>query len=642
MTLAKADNPRHGDAIAARSAHPRNVRWIAFVFLLGCAQARADQASDGAAVLQKFCVRCHTGAKAEGDLDFVTDTKRLIAEGLIVPGDAARSLVVHRIEAGEMPPATVKVRPSAADLAALRTWIDGMATPAAFRRDRDIGRLLAVDSARLTADARPFARWFTLVHLANAGVPESQLERYRIAFATLLGSLTWSQVPPVPVAVDAERLIFRIDLRELGWTAATWDRIRSSYPYGLARSAGVPDSVRADWFVATASRAPLYHEILALPDSEAGLARRLGIDLAEDIATSRVARAGFNRSGISVNNRVIERHTTRHGALWRSYDFASSTGRENIFTHPLGFVPAGGEIIFNLPDGYQAYMLVDRNGRRIDKAPPAIVSDPRRPDRAVENAVSCMGCHASGIIARADQIRETAGNLDALERDRVRELYVPADAMTTWFAKDRARFARALATAGVVTPPEPADEPIALLTARYEADLDLRIAAAELGLQPDELSARLARSTTLRQTFGALAQTGGTIKRDTWTVLFTRAVDELSLAIPFTPHSSVDSSPAVWIDARRDTWLVVAARSNQAAALERCRSRHLELPRSDELVTAIASGLAAALQLDQPVWSAGIKLDASNQRYAAIVDPFTGASRRADVAEAHAVVCVQR
>src|SRR6185295_409066 len=141
------------------------------------------------------------------------------------------------------------------------------------------------------------------------------LERYRLALGVMLSSLTWSPSPRAMVAVDAERTIFRIDLRELGWTAATWDTIRASYPYGIARGAGVPDAIRGDWFVATAGRAPLYHAILGLPDSDVELARRVGVDLGLDLGLSRVARAGFNNSGISINNRVIERHATRHGAL---------------------------------------------------------------------------------------------------------------------------------------------------------------------------------------------------------------------------------------------------------------------------------------------------------------------------------------
>ena len=618
------------------------------MLLAGCAAAHADQSSDGAAVLQKYCARCHTGAKAEAELSFVTDTKRLIAEGLVVPGDASRSLVFRRVEAGEMPPEQVKARPTPAEVAALRIWIDGMTTrPAqgdsiAFRRDRDVSRLLAADEARVSFEARPFTRWFTITHLANAGLPEEQLEGYRNALTVLLASLTWSPAPAVPIAVDPERTIFRIDLRELGWTAATWDAIRASYPYGLARGANVPDSIRADWFVATASRPPLYHTILAMPDTEPDLARRLGVDLNYDIANGRVARAGFNRSGISVNNRVIERHTTRHGALWRSYDFASSIGRENVFTQPLAFVPAGGEIIFNLPDGLQAYMLVDRNGKRIDKAPATIVSDPNRPDRAVETAISCIGCHASGIIPHADQIRETAGAFDEFDRDRIRQLHPSADALGALFAQDRARFARALGAIGVSPAADSINEPVSLLTRRYEADLDLKSAAAELGLRPEELEGRLVRSTSLRQTFGSLANKGGTVKRDNWATLFPRAVQELGIGFAFTPRASHDLSPAVWIDRDHSTWILVAASSDQATALTQCRSRTLELPRTDELANAVGNGLTAALQINHPLWSAGIKLDSSNQRYAAIVDPLTGAVRRADVADRHGVVCVQR
>src|SRR5206468_7518408 len=108
----------------------------------------------------------------------------------------------------------------------------------------------------------------------------------------------------------------------------------------------------------------------------------------------------------------IERHDGAHGALWRSYDFDKNTGRQNLFEHPLGpnsgatsFQPAGGEMIFHLPNGLQGYMLVDSQGRRIDKAPGEIVSDPRRSDQRVETGISCMACHARGLLPKADQLR---------------------------------------------------------------------------------------------------------------------------------------------------------------------------------------------------------------------------------------------
>src|SRR5207237_1309513 len=83
--------------------------------------------------------------------------------------------------------------------------------------------------------------------------------------------------------------------------------------------------------------------------------------------------------------------------------------------------------IFSLPNGLQGYMLVDAKGKRIDKGPTSIVSDPKRPDRAVENGLSCMSCHARGIIPKADQVRahalKNARSFAAAELDAVKDLY---------------------------------------------------------------------------------------------------------------------------------------------------------------------------------------------------------------------------
>ena len=619
-------------------------RCIALAALAAaCSPARGapppDPRAEAAAVLERHCRRCHDGPEATGGFD-IFDLEGLQAKDLIEPGDPAGSPIVQRMTAGEMPPETVQPRPTAAELAAVRTWIDQMTTAGPLRSDADVEHALAADLAGLAPSARPHARWLTLVHLANAGVPEPQLARYRTALAVMLASLSWSPAARAPVAVDAARTIFRIDLRDLGWSAATWDAIRAAYPYGVARPAGVPDAIRADWLVATASRPPLYHAILGIPDRDTELARLLGVDLAAGVADGRVARAGFTTSGISVNNRVIERHATRHGALWRSYDFRSSRGREDVFAHPLDFVPAGGELIFNLPNGLQGYMLVDGAGRRIDKAPTAIVSDPRRPDRAVETAVSCIGCHGAGIIERADQLRGATAELSAADRARILELHPPADRLASLYAADRARFAAGLAALGAA-PVDRSLEPVSLLTARYEAELDLRLAAAELGLTAGALERRLARSAEVRRALAGLAPGGGRIKRETWELVFSRALVELGLGVPFTPRTSHDTAPPVWLDRRRRTWIVVPGAFDQAGALAACRARTLDLPREGELVPAIADGLGAGLRLGAPLWTAGTRLDASNQRYAAIVDPFTGTARRADAADRHGAVCVQ-
>src|SRR5262249_18509576 len=150
--------------------------------------------------------------------------------------------------------------------------------------------------------------------------------------AKLLNSLSWHPRITLPKVVDRDGLLLRIDLRDFMWDANLWNRLVGEYPYGVlpdtagARAALVGTAsrvpmVRVGWFLASASRAPLYYDLLQMPTTSTELERQLRIDVAQDIIQERVARAGFNGSGISKNNRVLERHDSVHGAYWRTYDF---------------------------------------------------------------------------------------------------------------------------------------------------------------------------------------------------------------------------------------------------------------------------------------------------------------------------------
>src|SRR5207247_11279002 len=128
---------------------------------------------------------------------------------------------------------------------------------------------------------------------------------------------------------------------------------------------------------------------------------QLQVDVMPDLQDETAVRVGFTDSGVSKNNRMIERHHAAYGAYWRSYDFADNKGRQSLFEHPLGptngetsFKQDGGEMIFHLPNGLLGFMIVDKNGKRIDKAPVEIVSDPQRPDQKVTTGLSCMSCHS--------------------------------------------------------------------------------------------------------------------------------------------------------------------------------------------------------------------------------------------------------
>jgi mono/diheme cytochrome c family protein len=532
------------------------------------AAALARQARD---ILESNCARCHgEGSPGEGGFNYVLDFEKLVARKKVVSGDAEHSKLFRRVSQGEMPPPGEGGPLQADAVAVLKQWIDAGAAPAdapadraGFASDAQLVALMDRDLHTLPERDRRFARYFTFAHLANAGRPADELRAGRDALSKLLNSLSWGRqvVPPRPV--DPAGTVLRIDLRDYSWNERTWQRVLSAYPHGLlpdspaARSlldaaGGDLPYVRGDWFVAQAARPPLYHDLLGLPDNEPDLQKLLHIDGPEDVRLERVARAGFNGSGISHNNRLIERHASPYGSYWRSYDFADGLGRRNLFAHPLGpgagndtFTPDGGEIIFDLPNGLHAFMLVNGAGRRLDKAPLAIVSDPHRPDRAVENGVSCMSCHTGGLIPKDDQVRadieRNAGAFRPDEADAIQGLYPAADTLRDRFAKDNARYQKAVARTGA---PATGADPVAAVVERYEKDLDLTAAAAELGLRPADLSARLNGSAALARTVGQLTVPGGTVQRSVFNDAFPGLVRELRLGTYLQPGGGRPQGPA--------------------------------------------------------------------------------------------------
>lgn len=399
-------------------------------------------ATQAKAVLEKHGYECHgKNGSNEGNLNFILNRDRLVSSKKIVPGEPGDSLLLKKIRSEEMPPdrdnngKKIAERPTPEDLATLRKWIEAgapdfkpAAEPRKFISNTDVLEFIHQDQLKAAERSRRFLRYFTITHLYNAGMSEDELQSYRAGLSKLINSLSWGRNVVVPQPVDSAQTIFRIDLRDYRWKESTWARILEVNPYGVtyeSRSAkaayeiahtDVP-AIRADWFVFIASRPPLYHDLLELPTTAGELEKLLKVDVADNIQSEQVKRSAFNTSGVSRNNRMIERHESPHGAYWKSYDFASNVGRQNLFQAPLGpgenakfFKHDGGEIIFNLPNGLQAYLLVDATGKRLDKAPTNIVKDSKQGDSAVVNGISCMSCHNKGMLPATDQIRKHVDN----------------------------------------------------------------------------------------------------------------------------------------------------------------------------------------------------------------------------------------
>jgi hypothetical protein len=285
--------------------------------------------------------------------------------------------------------------------------------------------------------------------------------------------------------------------------------------------------------------------LLGLPRSALDLERLLGVDAARDLAEEKnVARAGLRASGVSQNNRILERHGSVHGTYWKSFDFRNSVDQQNIFQHPLAFNAAGSEIIFNLPNGLQAYLVVDAFGRRINEAPIAIVFDrTNSDDPIIRTGRSCMSCHYDGVREFRDEARAViqANRLSTFDRDKALAIYPTQEKLDRLIERDRERFRSAVAVASGTPGSTPKEEPINAFARRFAADLSLEEASAEAGLQPVEFCERVRRSARLGQLgYAQLLVPGGAIKRDAWDRNFDELAAELGLGRPMARRGSPD------------------------------------------------------------------------------------------------------
>lgn len=544
-------------------------------------------------VLDKHCARCHQdGALKEGltksksGFGHVLDIRRLAQDTkFVVQGNPVGSQLYNVIGEYSFPAMPDDCTESAcfptdAEMAAVSTWIEGLTAAAPPARPvislSEMHQLALADMQAQPANRHDRIRYFSLrsVH-NNPEVSAENLDGYRAATVKLMNALSWNPMPYKLEPVDDNGTLFRVFLPELDWDQDIWHLLESHYPYGmqsdtdtalnqLAHLSGteVP-IIRADWFAAAASVSPLYYDMLRLPDTVAGLERLLGIDMARNIRNEQVVRAGFQNSGVSTHNRLIERHAMGTGFFWTSYDFAGSRGRQSFFEYPLGpkevfgeelaFEHDGGESIFTLPNGFHAYYLNTEKGVRLDVGPTQIVRDDDYTDGTGEvvNGISCISCHNKGIRLNEDKVRDVALNdftLSPSERQTIDAIYPGQDEVAKWLQKDTDDFFAALESAGI-----PSDttagglEPVRGLFVYYiDRFVNFAQAAHELGLTEEELRGRMGFvGADLASMMMRLDQSP--IARDEWTAAYPAILERVTEYRSILPkhHTAADLSYSV-------------------------------------------------------------------------------------------------
>jgi hypothetical protein len=545
-------------------------------------------------ILRSRCSECHSAEASSTDFD-VLSSESLIKSAVVKAGKPDESklmnVIVSEDEAIRMPQDLPSMTPS--EIEKIRIWIaEGAAAfpsdvliPKEIDREETFNAVTGVDyvlkqilahQRSLSVSQKPFVRYFSCNHLLTRGATRDELNLQRDSLAKSINHLTYEPQPVMIEPIDGETAsVFAVDIRKLGWhrdvlqatsnqgnlksSLNAFDLLLLEYPYAIAyddsetyeklrtefmRPAGMIREIaylRIDWFCSVAPQPALYHDLMRMPSNVTELEREIiGVDVVAELKHKNVNRGAVVLSGVSRNNRAAERYTSPHGAYWKSIDYATSKGNENIFRDPINLHGVGGEMIFNLPNGLQGYYLADSTGNRINAGPTEIVTDKFAEDKIVRNALSCIRCHDQGMKAFKDVVRPAVemlpGNLGFSRRD-VLELYPKQDELSELLRADGERFLSALEK--VLGHPQKV-EPLAPVTRRFLEDpLTLTTASGELGLaKPGDLAA-VFRS---RQ-FAALGlvplASHGAVRRDAWEDYFDQIVRELGLGEPVIPLDAV-------------------------------------------------------------------------------------------------------
>ena len=509
-------------------------------------ETKADQ------FMAKYCRSCHgPGAAFEriaptGSMESIMNDPSMIKRA-----SPTKSALLTSVTNGSMPKGGR--RPSKAEVQDLEGWLAslkfetiGQDLSDEERRSREsipsknVYELAQKDLESLPTSQRRHMRYIDYTHLYNGDVVcesdgswRRRLTVYHGAFSKMLNSLSYMPAIYRPEEVKgAGGLVQRVDLRKVGWRSNEWNFLMQANPYAVqptqrnglsdlsrATNSAIPVA-RADWFVATAATTDFYNGLLKLPENISELEAKIGFpDINAEIEKGGVIRAGFleGESNVSGHNRLIERFQMPNGGYyWKSYDFEGSAGAQSLLNRPYGpsgismpeetepFEHDGGEMIFSLPNGLQAYYLSLADGTSIKEAPEAIVAFPREQAVAgqsvtIFNGLPCMTCHDQGIITNDDSMRDAITGTTGISlelKEMITALHPTNEDLENVYQADRDKFMTALVELGVASQNEDGEfnnfavdlggnktqEIITYLYGEYNSDLDKARLAAELDL----------------------------------------------------------------------------------------------------------------------------------------------------------------
>lgn len=528
-------------------------------------------------ILKVECGACHGSQLNEltrrGGMNYIDDIDELVKNEKIVPADAEGSPIIIRMRAGTMPPPSEgydRVDDSQIDIVAnyIADRDNFPGAPATTCADNkpvnfdDLFGEIAGDLRRQEDEDQPFIRYVSLANIAAAGIcTDTAMDLDRQALTKTINMLSIDTGMVVPEPVDPKQTLYRFDIRDLKWDREitvngetfpdVWEAIVANNDYAVPFEGDEADDAVADsqttvpfMFLApmvnTATIGNLYYAIIDVDVTQTldvFVSDVLGIDVQQNLDDENLVRAGTTKSRISRQDRLIEGHEIeeRQGVYYQSFDFEDDQN-ESIFQDPFGFAEGGREAIFTLPNGLLAYLIADADGNLIEDSD--ILLDSSQDNYRAVTAVSCSNCHVGGFISVKDEVRPQVernalvllqdGTLNQEQLEQLREVYLEPEAFARRIESDSNNFyLDALRDAAL---PVSGPEPVSRSFTRFNRDMTLRDAAADLGLSADALD------DTLNLLDPALTiLDGSTLDRDDFTAQYLESLCILSLSFQNQP-----------------------------------------------------------------------------------------------------------
>ena len=559
-------------------------------------------------ILEVNCAGCHQGTKS-GDMDYILELKELIKNDKVVPGKKEDSQLFVRMQQGSMPPAFQRTqRPTFGQIDQVGQFIDEL-DPAIFDPEAatcdtvpfissdDQIALMANDISRLDSRDQPFTRYLTITYSSNAGGcegPRKDLERQRFAMFKGINSVSTNTTVGIPQPIDQAQTIYRIDIRDYNWNRAIdieddgvddfadgWDAIVAGVQgqlvqgnlavnpnsaalvganaYAVEYTGDQADDLIADSgtaipflpvnaFIQASEFADLYYALIGAKANIFDFEKEvLLIDTVQEKEDDNLLRAGFSNSGVSKQERVLNRFdqgTAGGYSYWLSFDFDGGSGKgvenlanDSIYQNPIDFLFTGGEAIFNLPNGFQGYYVANAAGARLAEAPVGIVIDPAQNNGTVTNGASCHSCHNAGMITFTDTVRPFVEENKQLFDNETYEHVI------NQYPKDPNEFQRvmdsdsAVHVNAVIKSGIPKGTPDAVsrvyLDFQFNVNVTAKLAAGELNVTEQELKDNI---QSLSPELVNLADPGGYVSREVFSANFLDSLCQL--------HSVDENQPA--------------------------------------------------------------------------------------------------